>query len=846
MQDSDNKASIPVRPLIAGLLPFCLGIIVSRYSTILSSSLQEDCFIIPLFSALIVGIIIFPILFIFCRACRSFLSIFLLFLIFFVSGFSHYYLARSLLEKRNEILETMADKDGDHVITAICESAPVVSKDRMTVIMKPLRLHETAGESPLSGRICLVVKGGEQDTLKPGYIYRFKAILKPVRNFNTPGTFDYENWWGLRGIQVKGFVRSQALLIPMGKAKENIFSQLRFSVENLRAALMQKVESGFSNVRNAAVASALLFGSRSGLSPELSDAFSASGTGHLLAVSGLHMAIISTLLFMAVRWLLLRFEWLALRVHVLKIAYFSAILGAVFYAALAGFSPSAIRAMVMITVFALAFIVERPANSLNSLAFAAWILLLCSPLYLFEIAFQLSFTAVLFLILFSPLIKKPFISEKGHRNKKHLAARLLAYMLTLAAVSFIAFVATSPLVSWYFQRFSAAGLLLNLLLIPLVCFFLLPLLLSGALFSSLFPPLSGILWQSADTLISAVTWMVTTTANLKGAWFWVPRPPILHVALVYAVLVFCALLIRPEISRQSKRLITIAAISVCLFIPLDTLLHYHRMDTRTSMTLHVSDVGQGTGQVVELPYGKVMVVDSGGMRSSNFDTGKRIMGPFLRVLGYTHIDFLALSHAEIDHAGGMASLVRDFHPEELWTSDDFATGKQCWDKLVAAIKQTGTRHVVFSSDSERLINSTKIRIFTANGCRVAENRNSRSLVLKISASGGSVLLPGDIDRKREQCLVGKNPGRCNVVVVPHHGSRTSSSLEFIRCFKPEIAVVSAGWRNYLGLPAPDIENRWKEAGARLFVTGRDGTVSVKFQDGIMDVSRYNSPNGEAK
>ncbi len=829
---------------MAGLLPFGLGITVNKYSALSCASFPEDCFVIILFSVLIAWLI----LFIFCRSCRSFLVIIFLFLAFFAAGVFHYHLEHSLLEKRNKKLEILADRGGEYVITAITHSAPVVSKGKIIVIMKPVLLHESTGDSPLSGRLCLVVKGGEYGSLKPGDIYRFRTILKLVRNFQTPGTFDYENWWGLRGIRVKGFVRSQALLVPIGKANGNLFLQPWYSVENLRTTLMQKVKYGFSSGQNAAVATALIFGSRSGLSPELSDAFSASGTGHLLAVSGLHMAIISTLIFMAVRWLLLRFEWLALKIPVLKIAYFSAILGAVFYAALAGFSPSAIRAMVMITVFALAFIVERPANSLNSLAFAAWILLLLSPFYLFDIAFQLSFTAVLFLILFSPLVQKPPLSEKRHEHEynKRLSAKLLTHLLTLTAVSFIAFVATSPLVSWYFQRFSAAGLLLNLLLVPLVCFFLLPLLLSGALFSSLFPSLSGILWQFADILITAVTWMVTTTANLKGAWLWVPRPPILHVVLVYAVLVFCTLLVSPEISRQSKKLITIAVISVCLFIPLDTLMHYHRMNTRTSMTLHVPDVGQGTSQIVELPYGKVMVVDSGGMRSANFDTGRRIVGPFLRILGYTHIDYLALSHAEIDHAGGMASLARDFHPEELWTSDDFATGKQCWDKIVAAIKQTGTRHVVYGSDAERLLNSAKIRIFTANGCTVADNRNSRSLVLRVSASGCSVLLPGDIDRNREQCLVGKNPGRCNVVVVPHHGSRTSSSMEFIRYFKPEIAVVSAGWRNYLGLPAPDIENRWKAEGARLFVTGRDGTVSVKFENGIMDVSRYSYPNGEAK
>jgi competence protein ComEC len=280
--------------------------------------------------------------------------------------------------------------------------------------------------------------------------------------------------------------------------------------------------------------------------------------------------------------------------------------------------------------------------------------------------------------------------------------------------------------------------------------------------------------------------------------------------------------------------------SVVLFciIPAGMLYKKHVRASGMSFILHVPDVGQGTCQVVELPGGRLMVMDGGGFRSSTFDTGERIVAPFVRTLGYTHIDILALSHPETDHVGGLPALVRQFSPDELWTNSDTAPWNPAWNNLVDAARETGVRHVIFREDAVFHRFGVHFQVFTSSECLSARSRNSRSLVIRLSHEGGTFLLTGDIDRQREACLVAQGPGEADVVVVPHHGSRTSSSPDFISCVHPRAAFISAGWRNYLGLPAPDVVDRWRRAGAEVLSTARDGTLTASFRQGGVVLETY--------
>jgi competence protein ComEC len=240
---------------------------------------------------------------------------------------------------------------------------------------------------------------------------------------------------------------------------------------------------------------------------------------------------------------------------------------------------------------------------------------------------------------------------------------------------------------------------------------------------------------------------------------------------------------------------------------------------------------------MEIPRGKLVVMDGGGLRSPYFDTGERIVAPFIRKLGYRKIDVIILSHPEQDHMGGLAALVRQFSVKELWTNEDISRNLS-WRQLIEACAHKGVYHRIWREYGTEHIGDVKLEIRPSIGCGSARGKNGRSLVVEFVYEGHSILLTGDIGRFRERCLINDGIGHADVLLVPHHGSKTSSSIEFIRRVKPEIAIVPVGWRNSLGLPSPQVMQRYRDIGSHILRTDLDGTVCVKINDNRMSVDTY--------
>ncbi len=740
----------------------------------------------------------------------------------FFAGMLHYHLGMLGLERNAADLERLADAGGRHVVSAQIITAPSVRNAALRFRAVVFRLHGPVSNRSIHGLLAVAVKGASAGRFRVGDVVRFSGTFKKIRNFRTPGTFDYENWWALRGIKVKAFVASPLLIVKAGHMDSGPYlSYPRCLLEAGRAGLMKFIARSFPHDQQAAVADALLFGNRSGLSQEVKDAFSITGTGHLLAVSGLHMAMAAFLTYFCIRWCLLRWEWLALRIPVPKVATLVSMFAVIGYAGLAGFSPSANRAMIMILVFSAGMVLELPCTPMNSLAAAAWTLVAISPFYLFDMGFQFSFVAVFFLILFSHAFRLP-----GHEPSP--GTRIRHYVSGLLKVSLVAALATAPLVAWYFQRISLVGPFLNVLLVPAVCFLLLPCLITGALIFPLTAAGASLVYVPAGSMISCLLSVVGACSKLPLASMWIARPYLWQVGLLLLALSATGLSLLPGTLRYMK--VRLWLISFCLvaMVSAGMLLGHVAAVGRKDIVLHLLDVGQGTCQVVELPEGKVMVMDAGGMRTGTFDTGSRIVGPYLRTLGYTHIDILAYSHPETDHIGGLPSLFTQFRPDVLWTNGDTNNRNTAWRSLVARLRQTGTQQVVFRDQAVIDRYGVSFHIFGPGRCGAATDRNSRSLVIRLSCKGHSVLLTGDIDRARERCLLAQGLRASDVVVVPHHGSRTSSSPAFVRHVRARAALISAGWRNYLHLPAQDVVQRWERSGAVVLTTGEAGTLTAGF------------------
>lgn len=606
----------------------------------------------------------------------------------------------------------------------------------------------------------------------------------------------------------------------------------RYVLERARANLLQGLRRHLDQPA-LGLCTALLLGERADLSPAIREAFATTGVGHLLAVSGLHMGLVALFTGGLMNWILLRSTWLTLRLPVRKVATLVALTAAVLYAAMAGFSPSAVRAMVMVLAFGSAFLIDRPQTPVNALALAAWGLLLAQPLHIFGISFQLSFVAVFFLVLAMPVLQMVHNGdgEDAEKERKGMGRRDPRRLLfDLLLVTLVATVATAPLLAWHFQRISLIGVLTNLILVPVSCLVIFPSLLTSALLWPLIPPLAGIMWETIARFINPLTTAIEGLASWPLAAVWVARPSVSQIVLTYLFL--SALAVLPG---RSHTRVWVAILGTAILVGTGWQAWSRSHDR--NLSLHVLDVGQGACQVVEFPGGGVMVADGGGLMASQFDVGKMVVAPFLRARGHTRIDILVATHPEQDHVGGLAALVEQFEVDELWTTEDEGLNT-AWGRLLSACAQNDVPRIIWQKEDHIRKGPVTIDVLPPTACPEAQGNNARSLVLGLHYGKRRFLISGDIDQGRERCLLVSGLGRRDVLVVPHHGSKTSSLHAFVESTRPEVVIVPVGWRNPLGLPNGRILRRYEGAGSRILRTDQDGTVTVRTDGERVEVSKF--------
>jgi competence protein ComEC len=262
---------------------------------------------------------------------------------------------------------------------------------------------------------------------------------------------------------------------------------------------------------------------------------------------------------------------------------------------------------------------------------------------------------------------------------------------------------------------------------------------------------------------------------------------------------------------------------------------YHRTDLRLTFL----SVGQGDSAVIELPGGEVMVVDAGGLRSRSFDPGERLVAPFLWRRKIARVDYLVLTHPQLDHYGGLAFLAEEFSPREFWFNGETATTRR-FVRLQAALAANGVRNRVLRRGMRRRLGAATMVVHAPTEGQRLLRTNDRSLVLSLLFGRHQVLFAGDIERAAERRLLALAAERLRstVLKVPHHGSRTSSTAAFVSAVRPALAVVSAGFRNPFGLPHPQVLQRYAGIRCRVVRTDADGAISVRLaEDGHIVLRR---------
>jgi len=623
--------------------------------------------------------------------------------------------------------------------------------------------------------------------LRAGERWSLRVRLKRPHGFANPGGFDYERWLLAAAVRATGYVRGKGdnLRIDEGPG-----SGVQWHREQLATMLRKQLGDG----PQAALVRALGIGDRSLMSSTQWDVLRATGTGHLLAISGLHIGLVAGLVFALARrlwsWTGLCRYWPAR--HAAALAGIAAASG---YALVSGFQVPAQRALIMITVFMLSGFASQRPSPWRVWSLALLLVLLFDPLSVLTPGFWLSFAAVAVILYLS-------VGYHGHVPKWRSIGRLqLALSIALLPLGWI-----------WFQQLSIVAPLANLLAIPWVGLVVVPPLLLGLVLSG-WPLLSGWLLHLAAGALQLLWPVLLWFASWPGSLLQLPAfsAPVL-------MLVVLALVCMLAPAAVPLRLIGLLLLVPATFAP-------SSRPAPGDVWMTVLDVGQGLSAAVQT-HRHLLVFDAGPAFRSGFNTGEAVVAPYLRWQGYTFVDRMVISHGDNDHAGGAASLQANLAFGSIISGEPRATALR--DVQACRAGQNwqwdAVRFEVLSPDGDSI------------------RGNNASCVLRVTAQDGrSILLPGDIERRIERQLLQRVPEKLPAVVLlaPHHGSMTSSSPVFVAAVRPELVIFSTGYLNRFGFPKPAVRARYRATGAARLNTSEQGAIQVRVEAGQpLAVSRY--------
>ncbi|HTB59564.1 MAG TPA: ComEC/Rec2 family competence protein [Polyangia bacterium] len=715
-------------------------------------------------------------------------------------------------------LAAAVDSDDPHAIVAVVVHGPEETANGTRLVVALTALDG----APAGGTLALAVPNGWPD-FGPGETIACRAKLRALRGTRNPGLPDPAlalravGIEALAGVPTAGAIRR--LAEPSGYGPRRAAYLARRA---LRGAIDRAVEGEAGAFLKTAV-----LGDRRGVAPEVEEGFRAAGATHVLSVSGLHLAAVAALFFLLVRGIAARVPRLPLYVDPRAIAAAASLPAIALFTLLTGEAVATERSALMLALGMGALLVGRTASPAPTIAGAALVLLIARPLQIFDVSLQLSVASVAGIALCARRL------GPGTRRGDALGRRCLRWLGRFGAATLAATAATAPLCAHVFAEIAPMAPLGNLALVPLCEMVVVPVGLAGATAAAVWAPLGR--WPLALAAVAARLTLAIAAEFRAHAPVWVCRAPnVLETLLLIAGGTLA--LIAPTARGGGRRLAVAAALTCAIVATSSLVIRDLRRRFSDTLTVTFLDVGQGDAAVVEAPGGAVMLIDGGGTRDGQFDTGARIVEPFLRARGISRLDVVALSHPHPDHLNGLFRVLQRFPVGAFWSSGDDGRNPE-YRRLVALAQ---TRGVPIPEVAPTALGGARVeplgpfldeRIGAPPGLTV----NDASLVLRVLFAGRSVLFAGDLEADGEGELCGRRAlgqaVRSDVLKVPHHGSRTSSSDELLEAVEPELAVMSLGWRNQFHFPAPEVLARYAAHGARTLRTDRDGAVTVTVAPG---------------
>lgn len=615
--------------------------------------------------------------------------------------------------------------------------------------------------------------------LAPGSVWRLRAKLRPPRGLVNPGGFDFERRALEQRIAATGYIVEPSL------ARERHPGS---GLDHARSQLSGRITTAVPGA-DARFVSALALGDTRGLSDDDWNVLRATGLTHLIAISGFHVGLVAGFGALLAQALHRAVPGAGRRWPRPQATAAGALLFAAAYTALAGFALPTVRTLLMIAAVLLARLARRPQGLAEALAFAIIAILLADPLSVLAPGFWLSFLGVAWLAWCMPQAQgegavKPFVQAQG-----------------------VAVLGLLPLSVWFFSQASLPGPVVNLVGIPWISLVVVPLALAGVAFAPFSDVAASACWQAAGTLMQWLWIALEYVATWPAAMVWLPEPSVLAVLLALAG-AFWLLLPRGSPGKP---------LALLLWLPL--LWPAIDRPARGEVDVVMLDVGQGLSLLVRTRHHDLLY-DAGPAVPRGLDLGEAVVLPALRAQGVAGLDAMVLSHGDNDHAGGAAAIVRGLPTARVLAPEGWASAGMTPCRAGQSWAWDGVDFTFLHPPPH----------FPYLG-------NQSSCVLRIDADGTSALLAGDIGRHVEARLA-KLPAaqvRADVLLVPHHGSDTSSSLDFIAAVRPSLGLVAVGRDNRFGLPKAIVRDRYARYRVPLLDSADAGAIHLRLGPGGVHV-----------
>ncbi len=639
-----------------------------------------------------------------------------------------------------------------------------------------------------------------QTGLKYGDVVSMVAFIRKIAKNSNPSSFDYQEYLASKNIFASGYAKT------IIKVKDSKKKFLKNTIINIRKFIRGRIENRFG--ANAGFIKAIVIGDKTELA-EWRTTLNKAGLSHLLAVSGLHVGILYLIVF----------SLLKLFIRNRNIVRVSLIILLIIYGEICSWSPSVSRAVIMLSLYLLAKIIQRKPAPNNILAISLITITFIQPNQLFSVGLQLSFTAVFVLLNIVPRIR--FIKiRKDEIEVLSGTKKILNGILIIFVSSGILNIFLAPVIAFNFNQFNMNGIIGNLIGIPLISI-LLPLSLL-----IIFLPFGTIFYQNSFRLLMLCfdKWSgFSASLPMFSGFFSINS---LQMVLIYLILFSLAFQMKREDikeTKKSKKRYLLFTLLIATFILI--FISFGR-ESNNKLKITFFDCGLGDLFLVETPDNESILIDS-GPPDFTYQHLEKSAFPYLKNNGISTLDWVIITHAHNDHYGGLDFVLQELKIKNLVVTDEFQKRK-IWKTFEDKIEEEKCEVITISDTTHLPLRTIKCKILHPDNSFYCKNINNMSIVVRMDYFDFSVLFTGDLENAGEKHLLLCYPEflDCDFLKIGHHGSKTSSSIEFIKAVTPEYGFISTSLKNRFSFPHEVTLDKYDFLGPNLFISGIDGALQI--------------------